>query len=215
MYLYPSPTFAAGDFFMLNIIAAYLFQNKTCPLPGLGTLAITSHPATYDFVNKSFLPPAVQTVFNTTETDAAVLVDYIASKQNCTVIIAIEALGKFSNGLKQQLAANGKASIPFTGILNSTADGIITFEQLTLPAYLQPNIAAEKVAHPEAAHTMLVGDKETTTLQMAEYYTEAAPAKNYWWVWALVLFAVAMAAVVIYYYQTGLSSFFGNSNSVM
>lgn len=202
-------------FFMQNVIAAYLFQNKICPLPGLGTLAITSQPAGYDVVNKSFLPPAVQTDFSTAETDAALLVDYIASRQNCTVITAIELLGKFSNGLKQQLAANGKATIPFAGTLSSNDDGVITFQQYALPAYMQQNIAAEKVVHPEAAHTMLVGDKETTTLKMAEYYTETESPKNYWWVWALVLLAIALAAVFIYLNQHSLSSFFGNSNSVM
>lgn len=192
---------------MQHIIASYLFQHKTCPLPGLGTLAINSRPAEYDFVNKYFLPPAAEAVFSTAETDAAALVDFIAVRQNCTVIAAIDMLGKFSNGLKQQLAAHGSAVIPFTGTLHSNADGGVVFEPLHLPAHLQPIVPAEKVIHPEAAHNMLVGDKETTTVQMAAYYNEEAPVKNYWWVWALVLFAVALTAVIVYYNQKGLSSF--------
>lgn len=200
---------------MQHIITAYLFQNKTCPLPGLGTLAITNRPAEYDFVNKSFLPPAAQAVFNTEETDAAMLVDYIAAKQNCSVITAIEELGKYCNRLKHELSKNGSVLIPYTGTLLSTADNTIAFTQIELPVYLQQGVAAEKVVHPEAAHTMLVGDKETTTLKMAEYYTETESPKNYWWVWALVLLAIALAAVFIYLNQSGISSFFGNSNSVM
>lgn len=200
---------------MHKIITAYLFQNQTCPLPGLGTLSITSVPAEYDFVNKIFLPPQSLTVFNTTETDADLLVDYIAAKQNCSVITAIDDLGKYCNNLKHELTKNSKAVIPYAGNLAIDADSIITFEQIVLPAYLQQPVTAEKVIHPEAAHTMLVGDRETTNLQMAEYYTETELPKNYWWVWALVLFAIALAAIFIYINQNSLSSFFGNSSTAI
>ncbi len=200
---------------MHTIITSYLFQHKACPLPGLGTLAVISKQAEYDFLNKSFLPPLQETIFNKEETEADLLVDYIAAKQNCSVITAIDLLGKFCNGLKHELSVNGNAAIKFAGTLLSEADGSIRFEQTALPAYLQVAVVAEKVIHPEATHTMLVGDRETTNLQMAEYYTETELPKNYWWVWVLVLFAIALAAIFIYINQSSLSSFFGNSSTAI
>lgn len=200
---------------MHSIIVAYLFQNKTCPLPGMGTLMLISKPAAYDFANKLFLPPEKTTVFNAAETEADLLVDYIAAKQKCSVITAIDELGKYCNGLKQELTKNGKAVIQYAGTLFTDADNVIRFEQTPLPAYLQQPVAAEKVIHPEAAHTMLVGDRETTNLQMAEYYTESPGIKSYWWLWAIILFAIAVAAMLIYINQQTLSSFFGNNSKVL
>jgi CCDC81-like prokaryotic HU domain 1 len=199
---------------MHTILSAYLFQYKTCPLPGLGTLVINNSPAEYDFVNKLFLPPEPQTIFNTAETDAAELVDYIAAKQQCSVIAAIETLGNYCNRIKYELSINGKAVINTAGTLVNDADGTVKFEQNMLPAYLQQPVEAERVIHPEAMHTMLVGDKETTNVQMTEYYTESPAAKNYWWVWALVIFITAIIGLLVYFNHSLFSSAFGNINPV-
>ena len=42
---------------MHHLIASYLFQNKTCPLPGLGTLSINTSAAEADFTIKQIAAP--------------------------------------------------------------------------------------------------------------------------------------------------------------
>ena len=210
MYLYASPTFAAGDFFMQQLIASYLFQHKTCPLPGLGTLLIKQAAAQGNFLHKTITPPQVYISFENKESEADTLVDYIAAKTNSPVLTAIDALGKYCNQLKSELNSGSTTAINMVGSFTADDTGSIHFKPVQLPAALLPAVDAQRVIHPEAEHVMLVGDKETTNTEMAEYYTETPVAKNYWWVWALVLTVVSLLAILLYYNDPLFSPSFGN-----
>jgi hypothetical protein len=195
---------------MQQLIASYLFQHKTCPLPGLGTLLMQHSPAKSDFLNKTIAAPQSQICFDLKESDADQLVDYIAIKTNSPVLTAIDALGKYCNQLKTELNAGNIAAINMVGSFTASNDGTVQFKPMQLPATLLPAVEAERVIHPEAAHNMLVGDRETTNTAMTEYYTETAVAKNYWWVWALVLAVAGLAALLFYFSNSLFSTSFGN-----
>lgn len=195
---------------MQQLIASYLFQHNTCPLPGLGTLLIKQTAAHGDFLNKTINPPSPRISFENKETDADMLVDYIAAKTNSPVLTAIDALGKYCNQLKSELNAGNIAAINMVGSFTADDGGGLHFKPLQLPAALLPAVEAERVIHPEAEHVMLVGDKETTNTEMTEYYTETAVVKNYWWVWALVLAAVGLLTILLYYNDSLFSTSFGN-----
>ncbi len=53
----------------------------------------------------------------------------------------------------------------------------------------------------------VVGDKETTNTQMTELLNEEAPAKDKWWILAIVLGAAGLLALIIYLYQNGINAF--------
>lgn len=213
-YLYASPTFAAGDFFMQQLIASYLFQHKACPLPGLGTLLIKNTAAKSDFLNKTIAAPLPQISFETKESEADLLVDYIAAKTNSPVLTAIDELGKYCNQLKGELNAGNVAAINMVGSFTADGGGTILFKPIQLPGFTMPAAEAERVIHPEAEHVMLVGDKETTNTEMTEFYTETPVSKNYWWVWALVLAAAGLIALLFYFNGGFFSSSFGNITPV-
>ena len=63
---------------MQDQIASYLFQHKTCPLPGLGTLSIFNSGAEADFTNKMFAAPKAFIQFTDNETDPSGLLNYLA-----------------------------------------------------------------------------------------------------------------------------------------
>lgn len=199
---------------MQQLIASYLFQYKTCPLPGLGTLVIKPVAAKSDFLSKTIAAPQPQISFETKESDAGALVDYIAAKTNNPVLTAIDGLGRYCNQLKSELNAGNIAAINMVGSFTADSGGAVYFKPLQLPAVLLPSADAERVIHPEAAHVMLVGDKETTNTEMTEYYTEAVVEKDYWWVWALVLAAAGVIALLFYYNDNFFSSSFGNITPV-
>jgi hypothetical protein len=72
---------------------------------------------------------------------------------------------------------------------------------------MQP-VVAERVIHKDAEHAILVGDKETTNVEMTEYYTdETAVAKDKWWIWAIVLGVVAISVIAYYLSQNGIADF--------
>jgi len=190
---------------MQELITSYLFQNKVCPLPGLGTLTVSTKPSVSDFVHKQILAPEQGIQFNAAESDTADLLNYICVKEGCTNNEASDFLNKFSAELKngRKLAGIGKFTV--------NASGNIVFEKENLPAYFTPPVYAERVIHPEADHNILVGDKETTSAVMTEYYAEESPKRSYWWVWAIVLAAVAVAVIVIYLNDKNSSATFGNA----
>jgi hypothetical protein len=47
---------------------------------------------------------------------------------------------------------------------------------------------------------MLVGDKETTTTQMTEYFTDAPEATDKWWIWAIVLGVIGIGVLFFHYF---------------
>jgi len=199
---------------MHQLIASFLFQNKTCPLPGLGTLYISTGNSEANFSNKSFSAPSTTITFENKENDAGSFLDYVAAKTNQTVLQSIETLSQFCKGLKSSTIANNPATLHGVGEFFSDASGNIQFKSNQLPAvFLQP-VIAERVIHPQAEHTILVGDKETTNTVMTEYYTEVPVKKNRWWIWSVVLGAIALLAILIYYNSTSANAMLGNCISI-
>jgi hypothetical protein len=195
---------------MHRLIASYLFQNKSCPLPGLGTLSMVAGKAELDFLNTAIKAPATRIVFEAKESDASNLLDYIATKTDSTVLQTIERLGHFCHSLKTATMANHPATLDGVGNFFTDSSGNINFKCNHLPAiFLQP-VTAERVIHPQAEHQILVGDKETTSTVMTEYYTETPVVKNRWWIWAIVLGAIAAIGILIYLNSDNASAMFGN-----
>jgi len=199
---------------MHHLIASYLFQNKTCPLPGLGTLTVAAGKAQSDFLNTAIKAPVTVVIFTTKENDASILLDYIAAKTNRTVFQAIETLGVFCNNLKAAVVANNAAPLNGVGIFSADASGNINFKPDELPAFFLQPVKAERVIHPQAEHTILVGDKETTNTLMTEYFNEEPVQKYRWWIWAIVLGVIGLLTVLFYISNTNLSSMAGNAMPV-
>ena len=196
---------------MHQLIASYLFQYKECPLPGLGTLTVTAGKAETDFLNTAVNAPLPTILFDTKENEASSLLDYIAAKTNDDALHVVEKLSQFCNTLKSAVIVGNTATLKGVGDFFSDASGKIKFKANSLPAaFLQP-VKAERVIHPESEHHMLVGDKETTNKHMNEYFSETPVKKDRWWIWAIVLGAIALIALLLYLNQENISSMFGNA----
>ncbi len=196
---------------MQNLIAAYLFQNKNCPLPGLGTLSIATTNAVANFVEATITPPMPIVAFDTKENDASNFVDYIATKTHSTPLQVIEKLSQYCNNLKSTLTLQHTATIEGVGNFITASDGNINFTPAALPNnFLQP-IKATRVIHLNGKHTILVGDTETDNTAMAAYLADEAPVqKKRWWVWPIILTAIALLLLLIYFINNN-SSYLGNA----
>ncbi|MEI8060082.1 MAG: hypothetical protein WCG67_07995 [Ferruginibacter sp.] len=196
---------------MQQLIASYLFQHKVCPLPGLGTLLVTSGHAETNFLNKSILAPQPAIVFETKETPTDALVDYIAFQSNINNYTAIETLGQFVNQLVTTIQSGQSVLLNGVGNFSITSSGMVVFEQVQLSEFFTPTVTAERVIHPDAEHIILVGDKETTNTQMTEYFSEVTVHKSRWWIWAILLFVIAITFLMVYFRGEGTLSRFGNA----
>ncbi len=201
---------------MHHLIASYLFQNKTCPLPGLGTLMITTTLAETDFSNTTINAPVPVITFETKDNDAGNLLDYIAAKTSSTVFQAIDQLGQLCNNLKAAAISNNAAVLNGVGDFFTDTSGNINFKPLVLPSSFFYPVKVAWVIHPEAEHHILVGDKETTNTEMTEYFNEeeVPVKKDRWWIWAIVLGVIALLALLFYANGAGISGMVGNAMPV-
>lgn len=196
---------------MQKQIASYLFQNKSCPLPGLGTLSVFITGAESDFTNKMIVPPTPVIRFVTNETDANGLLDYLSATTGASKYEVTEALDHFCDTIKKVLTDNATVKIDYIGTLIVDASGKINFKQDALPTpFLQP-VFAERVIHPDAEHQILVGDKETTNTVMTGFFSETPEVKNRWWIWAIILGVIGLLTLIIYFTELHGTSSFGNA----
>jgi len=196
---------------MQQLIASYLFHNKICPLPGFGSLFITTNGAAIDFTDHLVSAPKQVVYFNDKEMNTAGLVNYVAERTGQTEQEVIESLKNFSAHLRNEILIHAKAVLPGIGHFFIDEHGNTIFEQEELPeAFMQP-VTAIRVIHPNAEHTMLVGDKETTNTMMTEYFSEEEVVKDRWWIWALVIAGLALLTLVIYFSNSSNASHLGNS----
>ena len=196
---------------MQKQIASYLFQHKTCPLPGLGTLSVLNSGAEADFTNKAIAAPKSFIQFNNTETDTAGLLDYLVSTTGGDKYEVTEALDHFCDNLRNKMTQQPDVQLDNVGSFFVDASGKINFKQQELPtSFLQP-VFAERVIHPDTEHQILVGDKETTNTVMTGYFNETPVVKDRWWIWAIVLGSIGLIALVIYFTELNGASPFGNA----
>lgn len=200
---------------MHDLIASYLFQNKSCPLPGLGNLSVMSTEAKTDFGNSVIIAPDTSIQFVAGETDTHALLNYLSNKTNTGKDEVAAELDNFCVRLKNDATQHSTASLDGVGNFFVDNNGEINFVPNELPpAFAQP-VPAIRVIHPSAEHNILVGDKETTNFEMTEYFNEEAPAKDRWWIWAIVLGAIAATIVLLYLNDKNSSAEFGNAIKIL
>jgi nucleoid DNA-binding protein len=190
-----------------------LFQLNRISLPGLGSFSVSESPAVPDFVNRQILAPVVSTVFSEkVEEDVADdFIHYAGKKLGLSHQQATEHYQRWSEATKQQLQEGNRVPLEGVGTLQ-LQNGAIVFEQEPIPEAFSVPLDAERVIHPEAEHTMLVGDKETTNVEMTDYFAAAPVKKDRWWIWALLLGLAGVGIIVwhVLQYSTGI---FGTGNA--
>lgn len=77
----------------------------------------------------------------------------------------------------------------------------LQFKSLALPPSFFPETIAERVIHPDVAHQILVGDKETNSTAMAELLNDDSVAKSRWWIAAVIMAVLGLVTIFVYYSQ--------------
>ena len=179
------------------LIAPTLFQNKTCRLPGIGTLAVITNTAETD-IGKSFIKAPVSSII------------FAASQEDENIFNEFTALSEL---IKKDLDEKGVVTLNGVGDFTKNAEGIISFQPQQLNDFFIPSVTAKRIVRQNVPHSMLVGDKETTNTVMAEYFVEEEvelkPTTDRWWVCAIVLGVIGLCIVAVYIAQNGVN-LFGN-----
>lgn len=190
---------------MFEVLNSYLVQNKSISIPGLGTIYVERIPARYDFVNRSILPPAYQFRFDKYfDAPDKEFFTYLASEKKIADFEAIKIYNEWAYEFRSRIRGEETVTWEGVGVLQQDPSGEIHFEPINdLNADINP-VHAERVVRTDAAHTMLVGDKETTTIEMTEYLQEdVSSRKKTGWIIAAVIAAIALSIFFIRVYSKG------------
>jgi hypothetical protein len=79
----------------------------------------------------------------------------------------------------------------------------------------EPPIIAEKVIRVKAEHTVLVGEKEKTSVEMEEFLAGTPAKKNYSWLIAVILTVLAVMFIGWYFSEKGFSTSSAGNQSVI
>jgi hypothetical protein len=186
---------------MQDLLSTHLLEKKSCPLPGIGVLTIEHESAWYDVANKLMHPPVDKIVFNENGiANSNDVVSYISSVRNTDKASADSMLTAFCNSWQQKLNSYEPLEFGKLGYLQKDEDGRIIFINNTALSFYEA-VPAERVIHKDKEHTVLVGDKETTSSVMTEFYKETPARKKKLWTIAATVLAVLSITVIAYHFS--------------
>ncbi|MEP6594526.1 MAG: hypothetical protein ABJA71_01215 [Ginsengibacter sp.] len=191
---------------MHPIITSYLLQAAKCVLPNIGFFKIKYKPAESDVVNMQIAPPVEEIVFNEQANFLSPgLIKYVAAKKNILVSEAESLVNNFCKEWKEKIEGGEVLCFESFGCLQKNDAGIISFTKEERAIYFK-TLSAERVLHDNAEHAVLVGDTETTSTLMNEYYSEEAPVvKRRWVIPAIILTSIALVILFYSFYNHKIS----------
>ena len=200
---------------MVQLIRTYLLQNKSISIPGLGTIYVERTPAQTDFVNRQLLPPSYHFRFDKYfDAPGKDFFTYLAARKSVEDFEAIKIYNEWALQLRNSISTDEFTPLHGVGALKRDSSGDILFEPSGPQNSFNTPVHAERIIRTNAKHTMIVGDRELTNVQMTDYLQESASRKTSWWVYAIIIAVVAIAAIIIYGYTSGNGGFFGNQQTI-
>jgi hypothetical protein len=201
---------------MVHLIRTYLLQNNSISIPGLGTIYVERIPAQSDFVNRQLLPPSYHFRFDKYfDAPGKEFFTYLAARKNIEDYEAIKLYSEWAYELRNNIGADQSATLEGVGILKRDVSGEVIFEAIVPPQTYSIAVPAERIIRSNARHTMLVGDKEISNFEMSGYFhDEVRKKRQSWWIYALILAAVALIAIFFHYFKTGDITPFGNQQTI-
>ncbi len=198
---------------MQHLLANYFLQYKKLPLPTLGSLVFNYTPAESLTGQNALSAPIPTITLQSITIDTDNLLSYISAKKNISTNDAGVLLNNTVEEIKK-LDKNSFFELKNVGSFSKNELNEIIFTPIEIePAFL-PNTTAIRVVHPNETHSMLVGETKTNAAAMHEYYDKSnKKIKVKWWIFALVAFAMAAAAIVFSYINNA-GNFFRNNNHI-
>ena len=182
---------------MIQHLVKYFSLHGHLVLPGIGSLVAETQPAKIEFVEKTLHAPQYTiTLLNDTRSDDA-LITFIASEMKIASADAAKKFKSFIHQLIGTIQAGRNYTIPGLGVLYGNGLGYHFNTEATLQI-MYGSINANKIIRQNVSHNVLVGEDNRTSTEMHQLLqTESASQK--WWIGAVVLGAIGVAAILYYY----------------
>ncbi|MEO7801685.1 MAG: hypothetical protein ABIR81_06785 [Ginsengibacter sp.] len=189
---------------MHKLIAEYLLQSDTCSLPPLGVFTRAFNSAKIDSVNKLIYPPYHNFQFqNIDQPVSKGIIEFISYRKDIDASSAISYINDFLKKQAQEVKNGAPLCFDNIGCLQLDEARTINFVAEEI-APLLPVLPAEKIIHADTSHNVLVGDRETTSQVMKDFYTEKPVIKfGKWKFWAAILIAAGLIIIIASLYNKG------------
>ncbi|TDH29212.1 hypothetical protein EXU57_03860 [Segetibacter sp. 3557_3] len=188
---------------MVELLYKYFILHKSLAIPGIGFFTMNQQPAQLDFVHKVVLPPVPQINFlpGCEQVDESI-VDFVADETRSSREKSSQIISRFFDTLRNNLYSNKQVQLPFFGLLEVGADGPTFQPAASMVSYFAP-AHAERIVREDAEHHILVGDAVRTNTQMQQHFHEGSRRNttDRWWIYALIIAIVAIAAIAFYYWR--------------
>lgn len=200
---------------MVQLIRTYLLQNKSISIPGLGTIYVERTPAQTDFVNRQLLPPSYHFRFDKYfDAPGKDFFTFLAAKQKVEDYEAIKIYNEWAMQLRNNIGTDNHTQLQGVGSLKRDGSGDIVFEPVGAQNSFHVPVPAERIIRTNAKHTMIVGDKEVTNVEMSDYLQESHMRRSRWWIYAIIIAIIAIIAIFIQMNRSGNHPVFGNGQTI-
>jgi len=201
---------------MQDILYEFLLLNKKLSLPGIGTISLRQHSAQHDIPDKQFTAPSFYfTIESRNDKPSKKLFDWLSSSFGITEWDAIRSINDFSLDLKKKLSENGEVAWANVGTIRRDNKGDLKLDPQNILLQSEQPVIAEKVIRVKAEHTVRVGEQEKTSVEMEEYFSGSPARKNYSWLIAVILTALAMIFIGWYFSEKGFSTSSAGNQTVI
>ncbi len=202
---------------MQDLITSFIVQSKECKLPQIGKFNVVVTPSESDIANKQITAPTFKIIFSPREEKISDgLIKYVAARKKIGIAEALKEIQNWCGSIKAKLKNGEEILLAPLGSLKKGATGNLFVQTESSALFFEP-VAAERVIRKNSEHAMLVGDKETTSSAMNQFYNEVIVSKNQTWkIVAFILLVIALVLLFFYFYGHPFSiSELGNHQKVV
>lgn len=200
---------------MVQLIRTYLLQNKSISIPGLGTIYVERTPAQADFINRQLLPPSYHFRFDKYfDAPGKDFFTFLAARKSVEDFEAIKIYNEWAMQLRNTISTDEFTPLQGVGSLKRDARGEIIFEPAGPQQSFHLPVPAERIIRTNAQHTMIVGDREVTNVEMTDYLSGARAKSRRWWIYAMIIAIVAIIAILVHLYRSQGPTAFGNQQTI-
>lgn len=184
-----------------SLLTEYLVTNSSLPLQGVGQLQIKSNAASLVQADDLLTPPSYRIIFSAAVPggeEQQKLTDFIGNRLGIDSEKAVDLMNEEASLQKSLAVGHNHFDWVAVGIFQKQENGIISFTQTDALGKYLPDISLEKITKQLVLETFA---KEPAIEQTEPVYEYAEPVKkDNWWIWAIVIFVVSVALILIRYY---------------
>ena len=186
---------------MYNAVKKFLALYHHLSLPGIGNFKVTCASAQLGIADRNIIPSIITINFSTENLPAEkIFYSFLSNELSVDEAQAVRRFTYFIDDVKSDLLSKKEVVLKGIGKLVKTSGEEISFYADELPVYY-PILSAERVIRKNATHTVMVGEQEKTSVEMHTRFAtkEKIVRAERWWIPALILAVIGIAAIVIYY----------------